>query len=162
MEKRLAKYTFATILLAFIETGIILFILLVSIENRQIQQIIEKVSAVLFWICVIVEIAAMYLGSKERYQIEQKGYRSRSIKNSKIGIVSFLKNREAIIVDIVLILFALITVILTCFKVEVAWVVTVNISILFLSFNLHCIFNGKNYRYLKMYKHYIKEHRRDE
>ena len=42
-------------------------------------------------------------------------------------------------------------------RVKNEWVVMINYSVFFLAFNLHCILNGKNYRYLKQYRTYKKE-----
>lgn len=161
LVRRLKVYSIATVCLAIIDFVVILCITLADNDISATQDNKRYVLAALFWICLIVQCVFVCLSSIERRKAEQKGYKIKNLNRRQIGIISFFKNLEATVTDITLIVLTAICVILALMHVESGAVIAICISVLFLSFNLHCIFNGKNYRYLKAYIIYSKEHERD-
>lgn len=162
LGSRLKKYNLITIAIASFEFILILCIPLVNLDGSFAQRIGAYILAALFWVCVATEGVFVHMATKERKWMEQKRFRCRALKYSQPGVISFFKNCEASIVDVVLFISAVLVVVLVWTRIKTAWVIMTGISILFLSFNLHCILNGKNYRYLKSYKLYKEEHERDE
>lgn len=162
LDSRLLKFNIATISLAFFEFVTILCIPFVNLDGSLVQRIGGYILATIFWISILVECVFVHLSTQERRWIERKEYRSKVLKYSQPGVVSFFKNPEATVADVILFITATLVVILMWTRVKNGWMVMADISILFLSFNLHCVLNGKNYRYLKSYRLYKKEHERDE
>lgn len=149
LTRRLARYILITMILALVEFLMLLFIPLVNLEGTASQRIAAYILAATFWISIIVELFVVKVCTYERRWLERRGYRNNEVKYFKPGIISFFKSPEAIVVDIILIL-AIITVVLSALlQINTEWLIIGGISILVLSFNLHCILNGRNYRYIR-------------
>lgn len=161
LDQRLKKYNIITISLAVLESALILCIPLVNLDGSPSQRVGAYVLAAFFWIGIIVECIFVHLSTQERRRMERRGFRNRALKHSPPGVISFFKNLEATVVDVFLFISALLVVILVWTQVKTGWMIMAGISVLLLSFNLHCILNGKNYRYLKAYRLYKKEHEQD-
>lgn len=159
LARRLARYISITIMLAFLEFVIILFIPLVNLEGTALQRMAAYILAAAFWISIATEFFMVKLCTYERRWLERRGYRNKGLRYSKPGIFSFFKSTEAVVADIVLFLSIIIVGISVCMQIKTEWMIMGGISILVLSFNLHCILNGRNYRYIKKYK---KEQEQDE
>lgn len=102
----------------------------------------------LFWIGLIAEQIFIWKVNKFRKNMESK-LSVRKIQGLP-GICSFFKTESGFIADIVLILSFI-----TCIVLAIGnWGVNVTqyifIFLLVLSFRLHCILNGKNFRYKKI------------
>ena len=162
LGQRLIKYSNITISFAVFEFVLILCIPLVNIDGSLIQRVGAYIIAAAFWISIVMECVFSHLSTYERKYVERKEYRNRTLKHSQPGVISFFKNLEATIVDIILFLSAIIVVIIAWLQVKTGWMIITCTSVLFLSFNLHCILNGKNYRYIKALRLYKKEQERDE
>lgn len=158
-DQRLKKYNLITIFLAVLEFVLILCVPLVNLDGSPAQKIGAYILAALFWICIAVEGIFVHLSTQERRWMERRGFRNRALKHSSPDVISFFKNQEATVVDVILFISALLVVILVWAQVKTGWMIMAGILVLFLTFNLHCVLNGKNYRYLKLYK---KEQKKDE
>lgn len=144
---------YLSILMAVIESISLLMVPLSDLNGTAGQKIAAYLVAVIFWLSLIFEIVFVYISSKKRRKMEKEKHFHRSGKEmpKRIGLVSFLKNFEASVVDIALFIIAIIVVILTWTQGGNEWLNIIFISLLILSFNLHCILNGKNYAFLKSY-----------
>lgn len=149
------KLFFCLSVLCFFISGItILCVPITDIYGDGISRVMVYVVAGVFWIGIICGFALFFKTNSLRRLIERKNRSSDILTspNSKIGAISFFKNREAGVCDVVLFLSALLFAILIIFKIDVEWLVIISATLLFLSFNLHCFLNGKNFIYLKSYK----------
>lgn len=146
---KLNKYVFVCIGIACLQFFLLLLIPYSNIEGTKTQQIMAYVIAFLFWSSIIGEIVFVRISSNERKKLDRKLHKGREINQSLPGVLSFLKNREAIVADIILFLSVTLLGIIIWTNVKTGWIIVGVVSALVLSFNLHCILNGKNYRYLK-------------
>lgn len=162
LERRLLKYNLITMFLAILEFALILCISLVNLDGSPAQRLGAYILAAIFWICIIVECVFIHLSTHERRWIERREDQNIDLKHSPPGVISFFKNLESTVVDVILFVSAVLVVVIVWARIKTRWMIMTGISFLFLSFNLHCILNGKNYRYLKTYRHYKKEHEQDE
>ena len=160
--RRLLNYNLITIFLAVFEFALILCVPLVNIDGSPAQRSGAYILAAVFWICITAECVFTYLSTRERRRIEQREYQNKDLTHSPPGVVSFFKNSESTVADVILFVSSVLIAVLLWARVQNGWLIITGISFLFLSFNLHCILNGKNYRYLKTYRHYEKEHEQDE
>lgn len=116
--------------------------------------------AAVFWAGLLLEQAFFWLGNAHRKEMERRVFRVKRFCKEGPGIFYFGSNRMAAICDCVM-LAALIAVVLEIvFRVNYEWLDIFSLALLFLSFNLHCILNGTNVRYLLAYYKHKKERRK--
>lgn len=162
LKTQINLYFLISILLAVIPAVLILCIPLVSLEGTGALKIGAYIMAAAFWLCVILELWMTRMCSSERRWLERRKVRSRSLAQANPGVVSFLKTREGMIADIVMFASLIAVIVIAWTQVKNQWLILGCVSVLYLSFNMHCLLNGKNYRYIKLLSNYKKEHERDE
>ena len=162
LKTQINLYFLISILLAVIPAVLILCIPWVSLEGTDAQKTGAYIMAAAFWLCVILELCMTRLCSSERKWLERQKVRSRSLTQSNPGIVSFLKTNEGMVADIVMFTSLIAVIDIAWTQVKSQWLILSCVSVLYLSFNMHCLLNGKNYRYIKLLSNYKKEHERDE
>lgn len=162
LKMQINKYFLISILLAVIPAVLILCIPSVSLEGTSAQKIGAYIMAAAFWLCILLELWMTRICSSKRRRLEQRAVRSRLLAKSNPGVISFLKTREGMIADITMFASLIAVIVITRTQVKSQWLVLSCVSVLYLSFNMHCLLNGKNYRYIKLLSNYKKEHERDE
>lgn len=161
LENKLNLYVYLSIGIACLQSILILCILFVDIEGDTKQQTIAYVVAFLFWLSIFAEVWLSHLANRVRKKLERKLYRNKEIKNSMPGIISFFKNTEAKMVDILLFIVVLLLGMIIWQRINKSWLIIGEVAILILLFSLHCVLNGRNYRYLKKLKNNTKEQKND-
>lgn len=162
LKTQINYYFLMSILLAVIPAVLILCIPLVNLEGTGPQKVWAYIMAAAFWLCVILELLMIRKCSSERKWLERRKVRSRTLTQANLGVVSFLKTREGLIADIVMFASLIAVIVVVWTQVKSQWLILSCVSVLYLSFNMHCLLNGKNYRYIKLLSNYKKEHERDE
>ena len=157
MLKSLKTCFVLSLALVFIQSVCLLVIPVLEIDN-----VMNTVFAVLFWASLILYIVSVMLSSKERQKIEKSKFRVKKLKKNHIGILKFFQNKEAVIFDVLLFISTAVIIVSLLFKTEFVWLIAIGLFLWFISFNLHCLFNGKNYIYIKAYEIYKKEHGKNE
>jgi hypothetical protein len=132
----------------------------VEINGAIGQRIAAYTVATLFWIGLVLELIMVRKCSCEREKLEQR--ESEDTIHSNIGIISFAKTQEGRTADIVLVLALIVNLFLRIIKRNTEWISISCISVLYLSFHLHCLLNGKNYRYIKLFTTCKKGRRQNE
>lgn len=146
---KLNRYVFLSIGMAGLQFLLLLLIPYSNIEGTKAQQMMAYIIAFLFWASIIGEVVLVRLASRERKRLDRKLCKGKEINQSLFGVFSFFKNKEAIVTDIILFLSVILLGVIIWTNVKTSWIIIGVVSVLVLSFNLHCILNGKNYRYLK-------------
>lgn len=75
--------------------------------------------------------------------------KSQKSKAKNIGVISFMKTSAGKIADGIFIISALIFVVLLFKNVTGSTEIIPVLSVLFMSFQMHCLYNGTNYCFLK-------------
>lgn len=148
-KTKLNRYIYLCIVMACLQFLLLVLIPFANVEGTEGQRMFAYVIAFLFWTSIFAEIIFLCMANSQRKRLSRKLYRNKEISQSLLGIFSFLKNKEAMVVDIMLFLSVILLGIIIWTNVKTGWIIIGVVSVLVLSFNLHCIFNGKNYRYLK-------------
>lgn len=148
-KTKLNRYIYLCIVMACLQFILLMLIPFANLEGTQGQQMLAYVIAFLFWLSIICEIVFICIANSHRKKLVRKFHKNKEIDKEMIGIFSFLKNREGMMADIMLFLSVILLGIVIWTSVKISWIVIGVVSVLVLSFNLHCIFNGKNYRFLK-------------
>lgn len=161
-KMKICLYFLISIVLAVIPAALVLCISQVSLENTEAQKIEAYILAAAFWLCVILELGIAWLCSSERKRLEQRKIRSSALTQAGPGVISFMKTREGLIADVIMFASLIAVIVIAWTQVRSQWLILSCVSVLYLSFNMHCLLNGKNYRYIKLLSNYKKEHERDE
>lgn len=156
-NEKLGQLVIAEMVSAMVGAVALILVPVVSFDGSVAARVGAYMVASSFWLSVAAALLLTVFASKARRELEAK-QPSKTISESRPGVLVFRRNREGLIADLVLVIAALVCVGLILFRVRTGWSVIIVVSILFLSFQLHCIFNGKNYRYIKALVNHKKEH----
>ncbi len=156
-ERSLKRWLAFSFLCPLVGCGALCFIPLVSFHGTLLQIIGAYLIAVLFWGAVIGETVLAFCCRRVREEMENSIFRCESLQQSRPGMISSFKNREGMITDIILFLSMACVIVMLWLQVQVEWMILVGVLLFLLSLYLHCIFNGRNYRYYKAYTKKKKE-----
>lgn len=149
VTESIASLVFGTVFIALIP--------LANFDGTVAQKVFSYAISCLIWLSVIALTFSVCKASAAKKALEKRGFQIKKISRSSIGLFSFFKNREATVADIVLFVSLIGTVLLTQIKTKSEWILMICLALLFLSFGLHCIFNGRNYRYYRYIEIFIKK-----
>lgn len=111
------------------------------------EKLIQILFPIVFWLGTIIEQIMIWTANSIRTKLEAEG-KLRRIRG-RPGALSILQTDEGAITDIIMVLLIIVFMILLLFDFGKGLIQYLFISFLVLTFRLHCIFNGKNFRYQK-------------
>lgn len=111
------------------------------------DKIIGIVFPIIFWLGLIAEQILIWKSNAVRKEIENIG-KTRKFRGGP-GIINIWKNRYGAIADIVCLVSLLLLVLFLIIGIGEKTIQYILIFLLVLSFRLHCILNGQNFRYKK-------------
>lgn len=116
-------------------------------KSESLDIVLRIVFPIVFWLGFVGEQFFIWKATFLRKSIEK----SDDFRKNKagIGLISFLRTEAGLIADVALALSSITLLILIIFSIGENVVQYVFIFLLVLSFRLHCILNGKNFRYKK-------------
>ncbi len=115
---------------------------------------------VVFWGGFAMELIFFGISNAIGKKLRKQILHGKRLRKAPLGIAAFGSNKEARICDIILCAAAVLMVGLLLGRVRTAWLVTLSVALLFLSFNLHCILNGRHYRQIKLFRRIKKTDRK--
>ncbi len=127
-------------------------------QNKDIYQFISIIIALLFWGGLLSELILVGVTSFDRKCVKL----NKNQKKMKIGLISFIKTPVGRIADILFLISAMIFMIQLCLNVSDVKSVIPVLSVLYLSFHMHCLYNGINYRILRVNLKRNKERKDNE
>ena len=95
---------------------------------------ISYIGTALLWIGIIGGYVALFMFIRKHRGLRTKG---------RIGVITFFRNRYASIADVVLVIALVLIVVLALLRTGSMVIYSLLFGIVFLFFNLHCIFNGR-------------------
>lgn len=157
-EKKEKKYLIWYRLL-YVFAGISALSLLPLIWVNSIEETRRKVFIVLcgasFWgflgleLLCLIPCSILYWYLRQIHRLDKVYWRG----EVRIGVISFLKNREGLFADLFALVATVSTVILYFLKVQKSWIVIPFVVLTLFSWNLRSLLNGKNRNlYLKIKK----------
>lgn len=99
-----------------------------------------------FWLFLFLGLLFMFLLNKIRKK--QTSDEKNKRKKSRCGIVSFFKNKYAVLFDAIFLIDLILIVILTLCRVNNDILILCLAVLLLFSFYMHCVFNGRNFNYI--------------
>lgn len=124
-------------------------------KNESADKVITILFPIVFWVCFLAEQFFIWNANSIRKRLENEGKISRVY--GRLGILSVLQTREGTIADMILILSLIIFVALLLLGIGEEFIQYLFIFFIVLSFRMHCILNGKNFRY----KQYLSKRKVD-
>lgn len=116
-------------------------------KSDNIDQVIKIIFPLVFWIGFLAEQFFIWNANSIRKKLETEP-KLRRIQG-RLGVLSILQTEEGAITDIVMAISMIVFAILLLFKIGKGFPQYLFIFLIVLSFRLHCILNGKNFRYRK-------------
>lgn len=162
LKTRIKVYFLISVVAAVVSSLQILCIPFVDLDGTFFQRIAAYILATAFWLSLILELCMIRMCSSERKWLEHKKIRFRVLLQAHQGVISFAKTIPGTVADVVMFLSLIAVTIAVWTKIQSQWLVLDLVTALYLSFHLHCLMNGKNYRYIKLLSKYAKEHEKDE
>ena len=144
VKKRLNVYIILQILCVLIGGISVFSIYLIDDFDESLYGLYSIIIGLLFWISVLFEIVFSLLA----FNCSKKMDKKYSIGEKTVGVISFFKTKSGTVSDILLILSLVMLMLLFVFGITKISLVISVLTVLYISFNLHCIFNGINYRVL--------------
>ncbi len=155
--KKYRFYLLASLCACFVSAVSLAVIPFSDLDTTGVSRVLAYVSAAVFWAGLSAEIIFYILAHRSCSSIEkvleQNG--SKTLKNQRMGLITFFSCKEACVVDILCIVSLLTAAIMIIFNLNYSFFTVVLIAFI-ISFNLHCFFNGKNYKYLKEIQKFIR------
>ena len=116
-------------------------------KSDNADQTIKIIFPLVFWIGLLIEQYFIWNANSFRKKLESEG-KLRRIRG-KPGAVSILQTEEGAVTDLILVISLIVFVILLLFGIGKGFPQYLFIFFVVLSFRMHCILNGKNFRYKK-------------
>lgn len=155
--KKYRFYLLASLCACFVSAVSLAVIPFSDLDTAGVPRVLAYVAAAVFWTGLIIEIIffipAHRSCSNIEKTLEQNG--RRTLKNQKPGLITFFSCKEACVVDILCVVSLLTAAVMIIFNLNYSFFTAV-IIVFIISFNLHCFFNGKNYKYLKEIQKFIR------
>lgn len=153
-----------SIIFSFIMSISILFIPITDVFSENVGKIMFYVIGVVFWLSLVVSQVFFWIANRERRLLANKLSKKEieKLNTNRVGLFETFQNRKATIADSIAILSLLLVAVALIFKIKNEWIILISVSLLIFSFNMHCIFNGVNYRYIHYISKLQKEKTKDE
>lgn len=126
------------------------FIPLRRLVKSSVSECLLIIIASVFWGGLLLEQIFLWRAHELRGIMQEKGVRLKRLAKARPGITTFRSNREATLADAGVILFAMLMLITSVVNMDANWSIPICLALFLASFHLHCIFNGKTYRYVKV------------
>lgn len=116
----------------------------------------DIIPGIIFWVFLVLGITGqVVLAIRRSKWLVKQGVRKYKVKQGRMGLVTFCKNKLALITDIVMMVSILLFVIVTVVTHGLGYICYILLTLCVFAFCMHCIFNGKIYEYIL--KHLMKE-----
>lgn len=122
-----------------------------SFAGSDFQRIIAYIIGIVFWLGIIVGYCLFIIVARTRKKSKKQKLLPKT-ENIRIGVLSFFKTFPGMIADIVCAISVVALIITVVFGNSSTWIVYVLVSVLIFSIQMHGIFNGINFVYIKSYK----------
>ena len=111
-----------------------------------------------FWIGLIGTITMAVKINKARKRSYR--FREKYPESKQLGLISFFKNKEAIIADVGMFVSIAGFIVTRICSDNIYWLF-IFLALFVFTFGMHCMLNGMNYKYIN-YSKYVKEQKKDE
>lgn len=150
--RKFKQYFKCTVAMVFVAFAALLCIPLLQSHEIGRNKTLSYVLAGIFWASILLEQIFLHKCSSERKQIRNRSRRKRRKECAEEGLMRFFKTRESIVAAIICFISTMMTVGLAVFQIQTRGAVIISVAMWFLSLNLYCLLNGKNYKHIRRQK----------
>jgi len=122
-----------------------------------LERTVSFAAAGIFWGCLLLEQFLLLQVKWHRDRTKIPPAIKKRLERSRSGFLTFGSNQEAAIADILFFAAVLIATAMLLFQVRSLWAVAASLSSLLLTLQFHCMFNGKNFIYVRALSRFKKE-----
>jgi len=140
------KYLILSILGFLISSSTFFLVPFASFEEKGLAYNLAYIIGIGFWMGLLLAIVFTSLLSSLRLKEEKKA-KNKKLSNSRIGIAKFFSNNIAKTFDIIFFISLIGQVVVLMIDTYIMVEVVILFMLVF-SFEMHCVFNGKNYLYI--------------
>lgn len=131
------------------------FVLMPLDKTIELYDLMDIIPGIMFWVFLLFGVVGQVLLTIRRKQFleinKQKRFR---IKKERIGLISVFKNIPAIIADVGFVISLVVFFIATEIANGIGYICYILLAVCVFLFCLHCILNGKNFRYVTKQEEY--------
>lgn len=147
-EKRFIKRFNIAFVMIVLSSVPIALIPLADFNGNMRQKVLAYTIGLLFWSLFIIGSFFFAVANKKRKELAKKEEK-KSIKRRGFPGLSFFHTKPGANVDVIFFVFLVCYVALAIFKFDISWIKIELVFLLVLSFQMHCILNGENFKYKK-------------
>lgn len=108
------------------------------------------IPGMLFWSGLSIGVVCqIVLEARRRALLAKYKVKRETMQKPRNGFLSFCSNRIAMVADMILVISAIVTVAVFVITKGAGYLCYVSLAVLVFSLCLHCIFNGRNYVFIK-------------
>lgn len=123
-------------------------------RGNAISVVFAVIIGVLFWLGLIAGAAFLFIINKHR---KKAGGKKTANRKKHIGAITFFSNRYAMIADIAMAVFLVLTILLGFIPGVAREFAMVSLSFFIFAVYMHCVLNGINYKYINSIKEESKK-----
>lgn len=143
------KLAFVTSIIFLLFMSSIFLIIPFAVNSNDSNNTKTLVLGILFWVSALIGYISIIIASKFQKQCINEKNKKHIRKNKRVGLITFFSNVPAKISDIIFIFSFILFVIINLTDLRFAYFAYIILFILVLSFNMHCLFNGRIYKFIK-------------
>ena len=147
--RRIKKYFWASVVCFVLNAACFLFMPYATEQAEITNRTSLFVTGSAFWLTLLAGIVLLVFANLERRDFARTRLDGDYKMGSRVGIITFFDNIPATVFDILMIVSAIASTILIITKRSNVQLTFIAISILVLSLNMHCLFNGRIYKSTK-------------
>jgi len=147
-KKTLEKSCFVMIIIGFLVSSSTVFLIpFASFKENGLANVLAYVIGGGFWIGLLLSIIFLLILNSIRVKTE-KATKKQTRKSTKIGLIKIFSNRIATFFDMLFVISLVSQIVIMVLKnTNQVLAITVLFLVAF-SFEMHCVFNGRNYLYI--------------
>lgn len=141
IQKKYVRYFISANIAVFLSTAALLCIPVCAVNARGWEKIFSVCVALAFWSGVFL---SCFFDWRCRQLLKKCGKSKKKTKFlSRPDILRFAENKYTLVIDTGMIIAILGFIVILLFHIRDDWFVMIDVSMMFMTFGLHCIFSGK-------------------
>lgn len=147
-EERFIKMFNTASVFTVLSSLLIAMIPLADFQGDMPQKILAYAIGLFFWVFVLTGGTFFFAANKKRKEIASQEDMKTQKKRGIPGL-RFFQTEQGANIDVVFLVILICNIILAFIKFDVGWIKSEVVFLLVLSFQMHCILNGENFKYKK-------------
>ncbi len=135
---------------------------LAYVRQESLHQLLTYIAGAVFWCSCVLEHLLFWMANAGCRNIARRLKKSGKRSAIPVGFVSFFKTPKGTAADVTLFLSAAAMLLMMWQRIHTGWILTAVLAAVYLTLNLHCLYNGRNYRFMITRNYFLKERGKNE